>query len=90
LNLKEKPKPPKLYNGQFQQYFNSTCSLAADRRGPKQKIISYSLFGNLSKTDIAQTYLYPLRNTIRLIPRIYPGKTLVQYKFLYLFIDPQS
>lgn len=54
--------------------FNSTCSRAADRRGPHQKVISYSIYGDFSQPDIVRKYLKPFRETIKTIPVIYPGK----------------
>lgn len=54
--------------------FISTCSHAADTRGPHQQVISYSLYGNLLRVDIAQKYLIPLMKTVGEVPEIYPGK----------------
>jgi hypothetical protein len=54
--------------------FKSTCSYAADRRGPNQKIISYSLYGNFSGHDHIRKYVLPLKETLNSIPLIYPGK----------------
>ena len=54
--------------------FNSTCSLEADRRGPNQKVIGYSLFGNLSNPHIFRQYLKPFVKTLKEIPLRYPGK----------------
>ncbi|XP_046459065.1 uncharacterized protein LOC124205651 isoform X1 [Daphnia pulex] len=53
--------------------FNSLCSLDADRRGPHQKVISYSIYGNFSQTNVSNKYLKPFGNTINAIPVIYPG-----------------
>lgn len=52
---------------------NSLCSSDADRRGPHQKVISYSIYGDFSRPDVANKYLKPFRNTINEIPVIYPG-----------------
>ncbi|XP_046638634.1 uncharacterized protein LOC124316732 [Daphnia pulicaria] len=51
----------------------STSSRAADRRGPHQKVISYSIYGNFSLTDVVHKYLRPFKETIKIIPLIYPG-----------------
>jgi hypothetical protein len=53
--------------------FSSTCSLAADRRGANQKVIGYSIFGNLSQPDIFLQYLKPFIETLKTIPDRYPG-----------------
>ena len=54
--------------------FNSTCSRAAHHRGPRQKVIAYSIYGDFSRTEIVGKYLKPFRETIKDIPIIYPGK----------------
>ena len=54
--------------------FSSTCSANADHRGPHQKVISYSIYGNFSNVDMAVRYLSPLNITINTIPQIYPGR----------------
>jgi hypothetical protein len=61
-------------------FFRSTCSFKADQRGHHQRIIAYSLYGNLSSVDFIQKYFKPLNNTIASIPFIYPGNT-VNYNF---------
>jgi hypothetical protein len=76
-----KKKVVKLDYGSFGQLFNSTCSHAADRRGPHQKVISYSLYGDFSRVEVAQKYLFPLINTISLIPYIYPGNNFFIYSY---------
>nr|CAH0110641.1 unnamed protein product [Daphnia galeata] len=54
--------------------FNSTCSSrAAHHRGPRQKVIAYSIYGDFSRTEIVGKYLEPFRETIKDIPIIYPG-----------------
>jgi hypothetical protein len=58
---------------QLSPLYNSTCSLASDKRGPHQRVIAYSLYGNFSLADVSNKYFEPLKNTISLIPRIYPG-----------------
>jgi hypothetical protein len=54
--------------------FNSTCSLAADGRGPNQKVIGYSIYGNLSQSHVFRQYLKPFIKTLKEIPNRYPGK----------------
>jgi hypothetical protein len=54
--------------------FNTTCSLTADRRGPNQKVIGYSIFGNLSHPNVFHQYLKPFLKTLEEIPLRYPGK----------------
>ncbi|XP_032798069.1 uncharacterized protein LOC116934719 isoform X2 [Daphnia magna] len=53
--------------------FDSTCSRAADQRGPHQKIISYSIYGNFCRAEIAKKYLKPFIQTLTRIPSVYPG-----------------
>ena len=67
--------PVKLGNDDYYS-FKSTCSRAADKRGPNQRVIAYSLYGNLSKEDVFNKYVSPLKRTINLIPLIYPGTTI--------------
>ena len=58
--------------------FKSTCSLAADRRGPGQKIISFSIYGNFSDQHFDNRYLNPLKETVNtVIPQLYPGVNYV-------------
>ncbi|KZS08982.1 Uncharacterized protein APZ42_026988 [Daphnia magna] len=52
--------------------YNCTCGSAAARRGPHQKVIGFSIYGDLSRVDIVQKYLLPLKETIKTIPSIYP------------------
>ena len=66
--------PVKLDNDYYYS-FNSTCSSAADKRGPNQRVITYSLYGNFSREDVFNKYVSPLKRTISLIPLIYPGTT---------------
>ena len=78
---------PSIYNSYFKYYlpvkldnddyysFKSTCSSAADKRGPNQRVITYSLYGNFSREDVFNKYVSPLKRTISLIPLIYPGTT---------------
>ncbi|XP_046637085.1 uncharacterized protein LOC124315451 [Daphnia pulicaria] len=66
---------------QFQNVknFNSACSHTADMRGPHQKIIAYSIYGDFSRKDIVHKYLKPFRETLSKIPYIYPGWTVRIY-----------
>jgi hypothetical protein len=63
---------------QFQSVgrFNSTCSPTADLRGPHQKVIAYSIYGDFSRVNVVHQYLKPLKETLRRIPLIYPGSIL--------------
>lgn len=65
--------------------FNSTCSRAADERGPNQRVIAYSLYGDFSREDVFHKYLSPLKRTISLIPLIYPGITLIRLWYLLYY-----
>jgi hypothetical protein len=47
--------------------------LAADLRGPHQKVIGYSIYGDFSQTDKADRYLQPLAETLKDIALAYPG-----------------
>lgn len=62
-----------LLDHDYSYNYSTYCSSAADRRGPHQKVISYSLYGDFSKADAFDKYLSPLKRTINLIPSIYPG-----------------
>ena len=54
--------------------FKSTCSEAADRRGPHQNVIGYSIYGgNFSEPKFYRKYLKPFTDTLRTIPIRYPG-----------------
>ncbi|KAI9559234.1 hypothetical protein GHT06_016023 [Daphnia sinensis] len=54
-------------------HFESTCSRMADKRGPHQKIISYSIYGNFRRANVVKKYLEPFKKTLSSIPSIYPG-----------------
>jgi hypothetical protein len=53
--------------------FKSTCSAAADRRGPNQNVIGYSMYGNFSDPTFYNSYLKWFGETLRTIPIKYPG-----------------
>lgn len=53
--------------------FNSTCGHASDLRGPNQKVIAYSIYGDFSRLELVRKYLHPFRETLNMIPLIYPG-----------------
>jgi hypothetical protein len=54
--------------------FKSTCSAAADRRGPHQNVIGYSMYGsNFSDPTFYNSYLKWFGETLRTIPIKYPG-----------------
>jgi hypothetical protein len=54
--------------------FKSTCSAAADRRGPHQNVIGYSIYGkNFSEPKFYRKYLKPFTDTLKTIPVRYPG-----------------
>lgn len=55
----------------------SYCSRKADRRGPKQNVISYSLYGNFSDPSHYNRYAAPLINYILSnVTQVYPGMTV--------------
>ncbi len=51
----------------------STCSCKADRRGLRQNVVAYSLYGNFSDPEIIARYVDPMKNVIDFIRRAYPG-----------------
>jgi hypothetical protein len=54
--------------------FKSTCSAAADLRGPHQNVIGYSIYGkNFSQPKFFRKYLKPFTDTLKTIPIRYPG-----------------
>lgn len=55
------------------QHFNSTCNSNADRRGHRQKVVAYSIYGNFSKEEVARRYLNPLKEIVNKIPQAFPG-----------------
>jgi hypothetical protein len=57
--------------------FKSTCSASADRRGPHQNVISYSMYGkNFSEPNFYNRYLKTFEGTLKTIPIHYPGALL--------------
>lgn len=56
---------------------SSTCNKRADRRGPHQRVISYSIYGNFSDSQFFNRYLKTLSETVNQIPTIYPGTILI-------------
>jgi hypothetical protein len=61
-------------NTSAESTFKSTCSSAADARGPHQKVIGYSIYGgNFSEPKFYRKYLKPFTDTLRTIPIRYPG-----------------
>jgi len=56
---------------------SSTCSKRGDRRGPHQRVISYSIYGNFSDSQFFNRYLKTLSQTVNQIPTIYPGIILI-------------
>ncbi len=70
--------------------FKSSCSPAADGRGPHQKVIGYSIYGkNLSDPKFYSLYLKSFTATLREIPAKYPGiirlKVILIHQLYYLF-----
>jgi hypothetical protein len=66
--------------------FKSTCSSAADGRGPHQNVIGYSIYGgNFSEPKFYRKYLKPFTDTLRTIPIRYPG--IFQ---LFIFFYPEK
>ena len=58
--------------------FNSTCSLAADGRGPHQNVISYSMYGkNFSDPNFFDLYLKSFTEILASIPARYPGHLII-------------
>jgi hypothetical protein len=73
--------------------FKSSCSAAADRRGPHQNVIGYSIYGgNFSEPYFYRKYLKPFTDTLRTIPIRYPGSLFTcSTKISYYFsLDSKS
>lgn len=58
-------------------FYVPTCSKWADKRGPYQKIVSFSIYGSFSNPNVVNRYLKPLRETVDQISVIYPGMNIV-------------
>lgn len=70
-------------------HISSTCNEGADLRGPHQKVIAYSVYGNLTQPDVNRRYLKPLVKTAKTILRVYPGifqhfQNLLRGKLIFL------
>ena len=52
---------------------SSYCSLEADRSGPRQNVISYSLYGNFSDPGHYFRYAEPIKFILSNISQVYPG-----------------
>ena len=68
------PNPPDL------SYNQTTCSYDAYRRGPHQKIIGFSFYGNLD-ADYSKKkgYFEGIIGNLKLVPKLYPGWTMRLY-----------
>lgn len=53
----------------------SKCSQQSDSRGKHQKVVAFSLFGELSDPSINFRYLLPLIENAKSLPLKYPGCT---------------
>jgi hypothetical protein len=60
----------------------SYCSWEADRRGPQQNVISYSLYGNFSDPKHFKRYAEPIKFILANISQFYPGIHFIFIKFL--------
>jgi hypothetical protein len=64
----------RLVSTTIKRSYNSTCSLAADGRGPHQNVISYSMYGkNFSDPNFFDLYLKSFTEILASIPARYPG-----------------
>lgn len=68
------PNPPGL------SYNQTTCSYDAYRRGPHQKIIGFSFYGNID-ADYSKKkgYFEGIIGNLELVPKLYPGWTMRLY-----------
>lgn len=57
--------------------FISTCGCEADKRGPHQSVIAFSLFGDLSDPSLSARYVQPLKALAANISRVYPGEIVL-------------
>lgn len=60
----------------YSRRLNSTCNKRSDRRGYHQRVVAYTLYGDLTQTDVAHRYLMPLAETTRKIPQLFKGTFL--------------
>ena len=51
----------------------SYCSLEADRSGPHQNVIAYSLYGDFSNPNHYARYAEPIKFILSNISQVYPG-----------------
>ena len=59
---------------EVEENFVSFCSLDADRRGPHQNVIAYSLYGNFSNLKHFARYIDPsMKLILANISQAYPG-----------------
>lgn len=63
------------------------CSEEADRRGPYQSVIAYSLYGNFSNPDHFKRYAEPIKFILSNISQFFPGNFMCSF-YDDLFIDP--
>ena len=61
--------------------FVSFCSREADRRGLRQNVIAYSLYGDFSNPKVFARYVDPLKLILANISQAFPGKD-ADLKFL--------
>lgn len=80
LPLNRQPLIRKPLIANYSRLINSTCNERADQRGPHQKVIAYSVYGDVTQTDVNRRYFKPLVETTKRIVHIYPG--------IYLYIFP--
>jgi hypothetical protein len=77
INITNNIKPKECPFSTATTLFKSTCSAAADGRGPHQNVIAYSMFGsNFSEPKFYDLYLKTFSETLRTIPAKYPGTFL--------------
>ena len=64
---------------------SSYCSLEADRSGPHQNVIAYSLYGDFSESKHSGRYINPLKFILPSISKNYPGSILYYNLNAYCF-----
>ncbi|CAL4092469.1 unnamed protein product, partial [Meganyctiphanes norvegica] len=57
----------------------STCSNTATLRGPKQKVVSYTYYGDISNPGINNRYFSEIKNRAEEVARLYPGWVMRVY-----------